>query len=62
MVTLLTKQHGQQGNHCSEEISGKHSKFGNLSNTDNHSYHMNVAKPGKQDNPGNFNPLTPNDL
>jgi hypothetical protein len=54
MVTLLAKEHGQQGNHGSEEISSEHTKFGNLGNTGSQGYYVNVTKPGKQGNTGNF--------
>jgi len=54
MVTLLNKEHDQQGNHGSVGISSKHRKCGNIGNTGNHGYYMNASKPGKQGNPGNF--------
>jgi hypothetical protein len=54
MITLLTKERGQQGNHGREGISSKHRKFGNLDNTGNHGCYMNAAKPGKQGNRDNF--------
>ena len=54
MVTLLNKEHGQQGNRGSEGIISKRRKFGNLGNTGNHGYYMNTPKPGIRGNPGNF--------
>ena len=53
-LPLLTKEHGQQGNHGGKGISSKQRKFGNLCKSGNHVYHMNAAKPGKQGNLGNF--------